>query len=91
METPKVYLEHTDHTVGEPLTVRYNNYGGAPCAIHNMPCPVCMQEVAIIQLTGKFPTFQPCRFCGAKGWVTIRTSKLSKRVLRWFGLVKPWD
>ena len=91
METPKVYLEHTDHTVGEPLMVQYNNYGGAPFAIHNMPCPVCMQEVAIIQLTGNFPMFQPCRSCGAKGWVTIQTSKLSKRILRWCGLVKPWD
>lgn len=43
---------------------------GGPWARHNMPCPVCDDEKAILDLnTG---IFQPGGKCQMQGWKTIR-------------------
>lgn len=50
--------------------IEVNTFGGAPIAEHNMPCPICWKEKAVLFLnTG---TFYPCRKCASHGWVLLR-------------------
>lgn len=43
---------------------------GGPWADHNMPCAVCRQRAAVLNLnTGRF---QPCWGCQEDGWETTR-------------------
>jgi len=59
----------------EMLKIEVNTFGGAPFADHNMPCAVCGEKKAVLELwCGRF---QPCWECQRKGW------KLRKKVVWW--------
>ncbi len=59
----------------ELAKIEVNDFGGAPAAEHNIPCPVCGKKAAVLALgTG---VFGPCWTCKSKGWLTLR--------------VKPWQ
>jgi hypothetical protein len=52
---------------------------GGPWATHNMPCPVCGQRPAVLELhDGRF---HPCWDCQRAGWRTLRLGRLLRRVL----------
>lgn len=63
----------------ELAKIEINDFGGAPVAEHNMPCPVCSMKPAVLILnTG---TFMPCRGCQEKGWRTLKTNWLTRWLL----------
>jgi hypothetical protein len=39
---------------------------GGPWALHNMPCPICLQRRAMLNLDDG--TFHPCDTCRNRGW-----------------------
>ena len=52
------------------LPIKVDDYGGAPVATHNMPCNVCRDKHAVINLsTG---VFEPCWSCQSSGWVCVK-------------------
>jgi len=64
--------------------IRVDDLGGAPVAKHNMPCPICLREHAVLFLnTGQF---FPCWKCQKDGW---RTVKLPKWVI-WISKQMGW-
>lgn len=55
-----------------------NDFGGAPVAEHNMPCPVCGVNHAVLYLNAGI--FYPCRQCAREGWTLLRLPRwLSRR------------
>ncbi len=82
-------LIKTDEPVNDLAGIRFHNYGGAPAAIHNMPCPQCVKEPAVIQLDDRQhrPTFQPCWSCQKEGWVTVKATGWRRHLLTWMGLI----
>ncbi len=79
-------LVHTDQRCKAAVSIKVNDFGGAPMAEHDMPCPVCMDEKAVY-LIGYAPYFQPCRKCESYGWVTVRATGWRRRVLQFLGLL----
>lgn len=56
----------------------------AMAATHDVPCPVCMNEKALLTRdmtpgSRKPHTFQPCDRCQQQGWRTIRLPKWLRR------------
>lgn len=49
---------------------------GGPWAVHDMPCPVCLDRKAIVDLSGG--GFGPCAEDAARGW------RLVQRKPRWW-------
>lgn len=82
-------IQHTDNSVGELPQIRWNDYGGAPMAEHNMPCCQCCDRKAVLQLSSAphRPMFQPCWKCQREGWVTVKATGWKRRLLRGLGLV----
>jgi hypothetical protein len=63
--------------VEKPLEVTVVTDGG-PWAHHNMPCPVCQNNQAVLNMnTG---VFGPCRDCEKKGWEIRKRSSFKQ----WF-------
>ncbi len=62
--------------------IRVNDFGGSPFAEHNMPCPICRQNHAVMYLnTG---VFWPCGECeNERGWYTIRVPRRLRGLLGW--------
>ena len=60
------------------LTVNWASDGG-PWATHNMPCPVCMDNPAVIVFVGE-SYFEPCHSCNKKGFRITRKPTF----LEWF-------
>ena len=56
---------------------------GGPWATHNMPCPICMKEKAILSLHNG--QFQPCWKCQKTGYITL---KLPQWLAEWIRLHK---
>lgn len=50
-----------------------------PFAIHNMPCAVCRERPAVLDLSRG--AFDPCWECQENGWILTRTG--SRRFQRW--------
>ena len=69
---------------GMPLAeIEINDFGGAPVADHNFPCPACGKKKAMLFMnTGRF---HPCCDCTCQGWVMIL---LPSWVLRWFPFLR---
>ena len=65
----------------KPQKITVNTYGGAPFATHNMPCPVCRNNHAVLDLgTG---VMQPCWECQGNGWTLVKaTGKITEHVLK---------
>ena len=66
--------------VMELAEIKVDDFGGAPVAEHNMPCPVCRKNPAVLLLNDG--TFNPCHECSEKGWVTVKMPKW----LRWLSV-----
>ncbi len=79
-----------DERVTELAQIKFHNFGGAPAAEHNMPCPQCVRKPAVIQLTAdrRESTFQPCWECQRAGWVTVKVTGWRMRLLKAIGLVR---
>jgi hypothetical protein len=57
---------------GRPRLVTIVSDGG-PWALHDMPCPVCVEQKAVLDLnTGRFG---PCGECQREGWRLTRARK----------------
>ena len=57
-----------------------NDFGGAPIAEHNFPCPVCRSAKAVLDLnTG---IFHPCWDCRKKGWDLVQRSYMRRLLTR---------
>lgn len=70
----------------ELAKIEVNDFGGAPFAEHNMPCPVCRKQPAVIFLN--MGTFHPCRKCESAGWVTVKATGWKRWLLRkMFGFI----
>jgi len=57
---------------------------GGPWAKHNMPCPVCGQEPAVLQLWNGI--FQPCWKCQKKGIITLQLPRWLMKLIRIKGI-----
>lgn len=62
--------EFTRVSEGGPLEVTVVSDGG-PWAVHDMPCAVCGEHKAILDLNQG--VFQPCAACRHAGWQLVRT------------------
>ena len=51
---------------------------GGPWASHNMPCPVCQDNHAVLNLNEGI--FGPCRKCEKEGWEIIKHLSLWQRI-----------
>lgn len=61
--------------------IKVNDFGGSPIAEHNMPCAVCRNSHAVIDLnTG---IFHPCWPCQDRQWILVNIKTLPFWV-RWF-------
>lgn len=76
-----------DERVKELAQIKFTTFGGSPAAEHNMPCPQCVRNPAVMQLSGG-PTFQPCWKCQKAGWVTVNATGWRRSFLRAIGLVR---
>ena len=57
-----------------------NDFGGAPFAEHDMACPVCSVNHAVLELdTGRF---NPCWECQKEGWIMHRLPKWVVRIMK---------
>lgn len=63
----------------ELAKITVNDFGGAPVAEHNMPCPVCGIKHAVLYLNAGI--FYPCRQCERGGWTLLR---LPRWLSRWW-------
>jgi hypothetical protein len=63
------------------LKPNVNTYGGAPFATHDMPCAICRDMPAVLDLsTG---VMQPCWGCQKNGWRLVRaTGNITKHILK---------
>jgi len=53
-------------------------------AAHNMPCPVCRQENAVIRLTADpHDHFLPCWKCQKLGWMTFVSKGWKHKLIKW--------
>lgn len=76
-------------TLEGPLTVTLVSDGG-PWAVHDMPCPVCLDRTAIVDLGGG--GFGPCGACVSQGWRLVKGTppmlvwhrRLKRQVRHWF-------
>lgn len=59
----------TTHLTDDPIAIKTD---GGPWAEHNMPCPICKGNKAIMDLDGW--VFHPCGSCRQNGWV-LKKSK----------------
>jgi hypothetical protein len=59
---------------------------GGPWANHNMPCPICLKNPAVMHLWNG--TFQPCWECQGNGYLTLKLPKYLNKILRKY-YVKP--
>ena len=59
-----------------------DDFGGAPVAEHNMPCPICRKKPAVLYLNKG--QFHPCRKCESEGWRTYKVRGLMKKFLDWY-------
>jgi len=64
----------------ELAKIEVNDYGGAPFASHNMPCPICREKPAVLSMNEG--TFQPCWSCQRTGWVTVKAIGWRRWVVR---------
>lgn len=56
--------------------ITVDTFGGSPVAEHNMPCAVCRNKHAVLDMnTGKF---QPCWGCQKSGWALVKRSWLGR-------------
>lgn len=62
------------------LNANVNTYGGSPFATHDMPCAICRENHAVLDLsTG---VMQPCWECQENGWRLVRaTGNITKHFL----------
>lgn len=54
---------------------------GGPWAFHDVACPVCSENKAIVYLNDG--TFQPCSTCAEQGWTLYQMSKLQRKRKQW--------
>lgn len=59
---------------------------GGPWVEHNMPCPICREKHAIMQLWDG--NFLPCWSCQKDGYKTLKLSKFWRYVLKRFGVLQ---
>jgi hypothetical protein len=64
---------------GPPLTVTLASDGG-PWAVHDMPCPVCLDRKAVVNLDSG--GFGPCAVCQRAGWELRRRPRRFWRRIR---------
>ena len=60
-----------------------DDFGGAPFATHNFPCPVCLMRKAVLDMDGG--RFYPCDGCHKHGWVMVRVPRWFIRLAQVFG------
>lgn len=70
-DTHPAEFDRTLHRVRDfgPLDITLVSDGG-PWAVHNMPCPVCLNRKAVVDLS--LGGFGPCWPCRELGWDLVR-------------------
>lgn len=53
--------------------IEVNTFGGSPFAEHNMPCAICREKHAVLNLGGG--AMEPCWGCQKEGARTYRFTK----------------
>jgi hypothetical protein len=54
------------------------DYTDSPlCVTHDMACPVCRNQSAVLELDYRGDTFLPCWDCQYKGWKTVNPVRYS--------------
>lgn len=72
MPAPDALSAHMSPEMLQPEIVT----DGGPWAMHNMPCAVCVERKAILNLS--IGVFEPCGECQSLGWETRRRRR------RWY-------